>query len=215
VRYCFVTLCCFLDLHTDSFLLSLTLIGYYVIVFVILVVVALTTIFHKQIVHWLTPFTKWVHECVFFLAFCVSLYFAYTIAIWQLKVWIPCANRNSVCYILPAGNANYNITSFSQRLTPVILPAIWTRNCSHSLWISMGAMDRFWNRCCWHLLRRSWKLLVRVPAIRTSLVCFANRYIICLIALSNTAVDREEKSWKGQILRMPALPASFEMEDSK
>ena len=67
-RYCFVALCCFLDVHTDSFLLSLTLIGYYVIVFVILVVVALTTIFHKQIVLWLTPFTKWVHECVLFLA---------------------------------------------------------------------------------------------------------------------------------------------------
>lgn len=36
--------------------------GYYVALVVILVIVALMTIYHKQIVHWLTPVTRWLHE---------------------------------------------------------------------------------------------------------------------------------------------------------
>ena len=36
--------------------------GYYVIVTVILVITALVTLYHKQIVEWLTPVTLWLHE---------------------------------------------------------------------------------------------------------------------------------------------------------
>jgi len=36
--------------------------GYYVIFIVILVITALVTLYHKQIVEWLTPVTLWLHE---------------------------------------------------------------------------------------------------------------------------------------------------------
>ncbi|KAF9560438.1 hypothetical protein CPC08DRAFT_690092 [Agrocybe pediades] len=38
---------------------------YYVLLVITLVLVALMTIYHKQIVQWLTPFTKWVHDLKF------------------------------------------------------------------------------------------------------------------------------------------------------
>lgn len=38
--------------------------GYYVALVVILVVSALVIIYHTQIVHWLTPFTKWLYGYV-------------------------------------------------------------------------------------------------------------------------------------------------------
>ncbi|EKM77274.1 hypothetical protein AGABI1DRAFT_130686 [Agaricus bisporus var. burnettii JB137-S8] len=40
-------------------------IWYYVALVVILVIVALMTIYHKQIVHWLTPVTRWLHDLSF------------------------------------------------------------------------------------------------------------------------------------------------------
>lgn len=39
--------------------------GYYVAFVLILTITALTSIYHKQIVEWLTPVTKWLHEYVF------------------------------------------------------------------------------------------------------------------------------------------------------
>jgi len=36
--------------------------GYYVALVVILVLTALMTLYHKQIVDWLTPITRWLHE---------------------------------------------------------------------------------------------------------------------------------------------------------
>ena len=36
--------------------------GYYVAVVIILVITTLVTIYHKQIVDWLTPVTRWLHE---------------------------------------------------------------------------------------------------------------------------------------------------------
>lgn len=36
--------------------------GYYVALVVILVLTALMTLYHKQIVDWLTPVTRWLHE---------------------------------------------------------------------------------------------------------------------------------------------------------
>jgi hypothetical protein len=40
---------------------------YYVILIVILVITTLTIVFHTQIVHWLTPATRWLHEYVYFI----------------------------------------------------------------------------------------------------------------------------------------------------
>jgi hypothetical protein len=37
-------------------------IGYYVIAVVIIVVVALMTVYHVQIVHWLTPVATWLRD---------------------------------------------------------------------------------------------------------------------------------------------------------
>lgn len=41
------------------------MVGYYVLFVVILVITALVTLYHKQIVGWLTPVTRWLHDLKF------------------------------------------------------------------------------------------------------------------------------------------------------
>jgi hypothetical protein len=36
--------------------------GYYVILVLILVITVLVSVYHKQIVHWLTPAAEWLHK---------------------------------------------------------------------------------------------------------------------------------------------------------
>jgi hypothetical protein len=73
--------------------------GYYVILVIILIITALASMYHKQIVTWLTPYTKWVYEYVSSLV----LQRRYNDTL-QFGIRMACPGCRSVCDILSSRN---------------------------------------------------------------------------------------------------------------
>ena len=124
------------------------------LVVVLLIITALASMYHKQIVTWLTPFTKWVYECVFVLGVLQRRYND----VYRLEYgWlVPIA----VLFVISFPP----VTCYSVVLVPIthlFASAIWSRNRLRSLWAGMGLMEWVWNRCCGHFPRRGWQFLVR------------------------------------------------------
>lgn len=118
------------------FVLAHTVKGYYVAFVLIMVITALVTLYHKQIVEWLTPVTQWMHECVGSLP-CPSLL------------------SNRLQFVLGLGH------SHSCSICDIIPPSLRPRNRSCPVWPRLGTLD--WIRHCLrrHFHWRSWQLLVR------------------------------------------------------
>ena len=86
--------------HHSTPMADFIIAGYYVIVVVLLIITILVSMHHKQIVTWLTPFTKWVHECVLFLVYCNTV----TLTHLQFGIRVACPDCRFICDILSSSN---------------------------------------------------------------------------------------------------------------
>lgn len=70
------------------------------IVVIILIITTLVSMYHKQMVTWLTPFTEWVYEYVFYPSYCNAV----TMTRLQFGIRMACPDCRSVCDILSSRN---------------------------------------------------------------------------------------------------------------
>ena len=80
------------------------------IVVVILIITTMVSIYHKHIVTWLTPFTKWIHECVLSLVYCNAM------TRLQFGIRVACPDCRSVCDILSTRNVLFYCPSSHRSL---------------------------------------------------------------------------------------------------
>ena len=123
---------------------------------ILLIITTLASMYHEQIVTWLTPFTEWVHECVLSLVYCNAV----TMTRLQFGVRVARPDCRSVCDILSSCNVLFYCPSNHRSLVH-FASAIWSRSRLRSLWTGMGLMGRVCNRCYGHFPRRGWQFLVR------------------------------------------------------
>lgn len=179
--------------------------GYYVALVAILVLVALMTIYHKQIVDWLTPVTRWLHEWAWICCSVICILTTKHSSSLPVGWIVPIA----VLFIISFPPVRLRFDALSG-LTDA-KKAFWTWNRRCSMWPCVGPVDWIWDCRRRYFLWWSGQLLVRTSWISQ----VAPRLTLAFAVLLSTVAEQEVKSLNALVYLTPVCPKWSRTVDSK